>query len=113
VPDTFEPPLVVTLTRPAMHPADGVTGITGALAALSEYFTTMQTKQDDCGLDLGWSHPNATVTAKSIDNTAECSGALSLSRCRSELTGGGAVCCVQVPTSVWIEPLPETLQSKL
>jgi hypothetical protein len=52
-----------------------VTGITGALAALSEYFTTKQTKQDDCGLDLGWGHPNATVTAKSIDNTAECSGA--------------------------------------
>lgn len=51
-----------------------MTGITGALAALSEYFTTKQTKQDDCGLDLGWGHPNATVSAKSIDNTAECSG---------------------------------------
>lgn len=53
-----------------------MTGITGALAALSEYFTAKQTAQDDCGLDLGWSHPNATVTAKSIDNTAECNGNL-------------------------------------
>lgn len=58
-----------------MWRADGVTGITGALAALSEYFTTNQAKQDDCGLDLGWAHPNATVTAKSINNTAECLGA--------------------------------------
>jgi hypothetical protein len=68
-------PSGLILTPAATRCADGVTGITGALAALSEYFTTKQTKQDDCGLDLGWGHPNATVTAKSIDNTAECSGA--------------------------------------
>lgn len=53
---------------------DGITGITGALAALTAYFTTNQGKQTDCGLDLGWTHPNATLLAKSINNTAVCTG---------------------------------------
>mmetsp|Transcript_6836 Transcript_6836/g.19716 ORF Transcript_6836/g.19716 Transcript_6836/m.19716 type:complete len:804 (+) Transcript_6836:5446-7857(+) len=53
---------------------DGISGITGALAGLGEYFTTNQGPQDDCGLDLGWTHPNATVLEKSINNTAVCLG---------------------------------------
>lgn len=74
--------------------ADGVTGITGALAALGEFFTTNQGRQTDCGLDLGWTHPNATVTAKSINNTAECNGA-TLKGCACSLR---TACWVPSPT---------------
>ncbi len=57
--------------------ADGTSGIIGALAALTQYFASSPTitAQTDCGLDLGWTHPNATNSAKSINNTAVCLGA--------------------------------------
>ena len=60
--------------------ADGTSGITGALAALTQFFATSPavTAQTDCGLDLGWTHPNATNSAKSVNNTAVCLGARSL-----------------------------------
>ncbi|KAK9828596.1 hypothetical protein WJX72_000945 [[Myrmecia] bisecta] len=52
---------------------DGTTAFTGCLAALAGYFTTGQAHITDCGLDLGWGHPNATVVAgKSIDNRVGC-----------------------------------------
>ena len=35
-------------------------GYTGALARLAGYFADQQ-PFSDCGLDLGWSHPNASV----------------------------------------------------
>ena len=62
-------------------PADGTSGITGALAALTQYFSTSPnvTPQTDCGLDLGWTHANATNSAKSVNNTAVCLGALRVS----------------------------------
>ena len=64
--------------KPIAGPADGTSGITGALAALTQYFSTSPnvTPQTDCGLDLGWTHPNATNSAKSINNTAVCLGAI-------------------------------------
>lgn len=52
--------------------ADGVSGISGAFAGLAEYYKAKQTKQDDCGLDLGWTHPGARLGSRSINNTALC-----------------------------------------
>ncbi|KAK9819681.1 hypothetical protein WJX72_001055 [[Myrmecia] bisecta] len=53
---------------------DGSTCFAGALAGLASYFTNNQTAINDCQLDLGWTHPNATMTPKSVNNTAGCSG---------------------------------------
>lgn len=44
---------------------EGQGGISGGLAALVEYYDKMK-KQDDCGLDLGWDHPNAQITKKTM-----------------------------------------------
>jgi hypothetical protein len=55
--------------------------VTGAYAALAEYFTTKQTKQNDCGLNLGWSHPNARATRKSVNNIKNCASLASCSVC--------------------------------
>jgi hypothetical protein len=57
-----------TYTEPT---TDGNGGITGALAALVQYYG-ITTQQNDCGLDLGWTYINATRTAKSVNNTAVC-----------------------------------------
>lgn len=52
--------------------ADGNAAVTGAYAALAEYYSTKQTKQNDCGLNLGWSHPGARATRKSVNNIKNC-----------------------------------------
>ena len=39
--------------------ADGMSGITGALAALAQSFTNLQKSESDCGLKLGWDNKNA------------------------------------------------------
>ena len=56
-------------------------GYTGALARLVDYFQD-QKPSSDCGLDLGWSHPNASAvsgarcmpleTSKSLELDALC-----------------------------------------
>lgn len=37
-------------------------GFTGAVARLAEYYSD-QKQFSDCGLDLGWDHPNATLAS--------------------------------------------------
>lgn len=44
---------------------EGQGGITGSLAALAEYYDGM-TPQNDCQLDLGFNHPNARRTSKTV-----------------------------------------------
>jgi hypothetical protein len=44
---------------------EGAGGFTGAVAALASYYTT-SAPIDVCSLDLGWSHPNATVDARAV-----------------------------------------------
>lgn len=51
-----------TYTEPT---TEGQGGITGSLAALAEYYDGMS-PQDDCQLDLGFSHPNARRTEKTV-----------------------------------------------
>lgn len=54
---------------------DGQTSFVNALAALAGYYSNNQTAGNDCGLDLGWTHPNATVIrGVSVNNTAVCTG---------------------------------------
>ena len=50
---------------------EGQGGLVGALAGLVDYYTSLG-PFDTCTLDLGWSHPNATVTEKSVVNTNSC-----------------------------------------
>jgi hypothetical protein len=52
--------------------ADGNAAVTGAYAALAEYYSNKQGKQNDCGLNLGWSHPGARATKKSVNNIKAC-----------------------------------------
>ncbi len=52
--------------------ADGNAAVTGAFAALAEYFTSKQNAQNDCGLNLGWTAPSARLNAHSINNTKIC-----------------------------------------
>ena len=52
--------------------ADGNAAVTGAYAALAEYYSNKQTRQNDCGLNLGWSHPGARPTKKSVNNIRAC-----------------------------------------
>lgn len=52
--------------------ADGNAAVTGAFAALAEYFTSKQVAQNDCGLNLGWTAPSARLNAHSINNTKIC-----------------------------------------
>ncbi len=52
--------------------ADGVSGLSGALAGLAQYYQNKQGKQSDCGLDLGWTHPGAHAVKRSINNTRTC-----------------------------------------
>lgn len=54
------------------RPADGNAAVTGAFAALAEYYSAKQTKQTDCGLNLGWNHPGAKETSKSVNNLKTC-----------------------------------------
>ncbi|KAK9830768.1 hypothetical protein WJX74_006277 [Apatococcus lobatus] len=52
---------------------DGQTSFVNALAALAGYYSNNQTASNDCGLDLGWTHPNATIIqGVSVNNTAIC-----------------------------------------
>jgi hypothetical protein len=55
--------------------------VTGAYAALAEYYSNKQTKQNDCGLNLGWSHPNARATRKSVNNIKNCAFSCRLFDC--------------------------------
>ena len=53
-------------------------GYTGALARLVDYFQDQQ-PFSDCGLDLGWSHPNATAVragSGKLRSEGSCSAAL-------------------------------------
>jgi hypothetical protein len=51
---------------------DGNAAVTGAFAALAEYFGSKQGAQNDCGLDLGWTAPSAKLNSRSINNTRIC-----------------------------------------
>jgi len=51
---------------------DGVSGLSGALAGLAQYYQNNQGAQSDCGLDFGWTHPNARAGPRSINNTRIC-----------------------------------------
>ena len=53
---------------------EGQGGLTGALAGLVSYFSG-QTAVNDCGLDLGWSNPNASAIPGGVNNLQTCSGA--------------------------------------
>lgn len=44
---------------------EGAGGFTGAVAALASYYTT-SAPIDVCSLDLGWSHPNATIDSRAV-----------------------------------------------
>ena len=53
--------------------ADGQGGITGALAALSSYFTHNQKHETDCGLAFGWDRSNAPRSnPKAVNNLVTC-----------------------------------------
>jgi hypothetical protein len=56
-----------------VHGADGQGGITGALAALSTYFTHNQKHETDCGYNFGWNFANAPRSnPKAVNNIAAC-----------------------------------------
>ena len=52
---------------------EGQGGPTGAFAGLAAFYTD-SAPFSACGLDLGWGHPNATVTSNSVDNREGCAG---------------------------------------
>ena len=60
--------LLIFMQEPTL---EGQGGVVGTLAALAAYYSDTG-PLDSCSLDLGWSHPNATVGAKSVVNTANC-----------------------------------------
>lgn len=62
--------LLVHVQEPTL---EGQGGPTGTFAALAAFYTDSQ-PYSACGLDLGWGHPNATVTAASVDNREGCGG---------------------------------------
>jgi hypothetical protein len=88
--------------------ADGNAAVTGAYAALAEYYSNNQGKQNDCGLNLGWSHPGARATKKSVNNIKACAPLLCktcwpehssrLSACGQRSGGSGA--CVRLCSSL-------------
>ena len=43
----------------------------GAIAGLAQYFTDTR-PFNGCAYDLGWKHANATLTSRSVNNTAGC-----------------------------------------
>ena len=43
----------------------------GAIAALANYYTDT-VPANGCLYDLGWKHPNATLTSRSVNNTQGC-----------------------------------------
>ncbi|GMH39842.1 hypothetical protein BSKO_07746 [Bryopsis sp. KO-2023] len=45
---------------------EGQGGFLTGTAALADYYQEKMTKQTDCGLDLGWDHPNAKTKKKKI-----------------------------------------------
>lgn len=51
---------------------DGQSGVTGAFAAMAEFYTSKQKTEDDCGLNLGWTAPSARLHSRSVNNTAIC-----------------------------------------
>lgn len=69
--------------------ADGNAAVTGAYAALAEYYSNKQTKQNDCGLNLGWSHPNARATRKSVNNVKNCASP-AICHCLGTIVGATA-----------------------
>lgn len=46
--------------------------MSGAFAGLAEYYSNMQDKQTDCGLDLGWTHKGPILSSRSVNNTRAC-----------------------------------------
>jgi len=51
--------------RYAEPTTEGAGGFTAAVAALASYYTA-SAPIDLCSLDLGWSHPNATIDSRAF-----------------------------------------------